>query len=209
MLGHADVIPGGVLTRRAPATAFEVSLDNFTGPFDLPLGLISKHRLDITEIALARVTDDFIGYIRVEQAKPDGWDLSQATEFLLVAATLLDLKAAAPAPDRAGGRGGPRAHRGPGHPVRPAAAVPRVQGHRAHLRRADGDGRPDAARTAPGAAPRGAVAGVARAVTPEQAVIAAPGDGAQAGSDRRPRAPARPSRQRARAGEHHRCPAAP
>lgn len=89
-----DVTPGGVLTRRAPATAFEVSLDNFTGPFDLLLGLISKHKLDITEISLARVTDDFIAHIRVEQAKPGGWDLSQASEFLLVAATLLDLKAA-------------------------------------------------------------------------------------------------------------------
>ena len=83
-----------MLTRRAPATAFEVTLDNFTGPFDLLLGLISKHKLDITEISLATVTDDFIAHIKVEQAKPDGWDLSQATEFLLVAATLLDLKAA-------------------------------------------------------------------------------------------------------------------
>lgn len=91
---HADVTPGGVLTRRPPATAFEVTLDNFTGPFDLLLGLISKHKLDITEIAIARVTDEFISHIKVEQAKPDGWDLSQATEFLLVAATLLDLKAA-------------------------------------------------------------------------------------------------------------------
>jgi segregation and condensation protein A len=90
----ADVVPGGVLTRRAPATAFEVSLDVFTGPFDLLLGLISKHKLDITEIALAEVTDDFIAHIRTERATPDGWDLSQATEFLLVAATLLDLKAA-------------------------------------------------------------------------------------------------------------------
>jgi segregation and condensation protein A len=91
--GAADVTPGGVLTRRAPATAFEVSLDVFTGPFDLLLGLISKHKLDITEIALAQVTDDFIGHIRTERAKPGGWDLSQASEFLLVAATLLDLKA--------------------------------------------------------------------------------------------------------------------
>jgi len=89
-----DLTPGGVLTRRAPATAFEVTLDNFTGPFDLLLGLISKHKLDVTEIALARVTDDFIAHIKAERAKPDGWDLSQATEFLLVAATLLDLKAA-------------------------------------------------------------------------------------------------------------------
>ena len=92
--GAADVTPGGVLTRRAAATAFEVTLDVFSGPFDLLLGLISKHKLDITEISLAQVTDDFIAHIRTERAKPDGWDLSQASEFLLVAATLLDLKAA-------------------------------------------------------------------------------------------------------------------
>ncbi|MBK9475865.1 MAG: segregation/condensation protein A [Tetrasphaera sp.] len=88
-----EVTPGGVLTRRAPVTAFEVRLDVFSGPFDLLLGLIAKHKLDITEIALATVTDDFIAHIRAEQARPGGWDLSQATEFLLVAATLLDLKA--------------------------------------------------------------------------------------------------------------------
>ena len=92
--GASDATPGGVLTRRAGATAFEVSLDVFSGPFDLLLGLISKHKLDITEISLAQVTDDFIAHIRTERAKPDGWDLSQASEFLLVAATLLDLKAA-------------------------------------------------------------------------------------------------------------------
>lgn len=87
--------PGGVITRRAAATAFEVHLENFSGPFDLLLGLISKHQLDITEIALAQVTDEFIAHIRAEQAKGgDGWDLSQASEFLLVAATLLDIKAA-------------------------------------------------------------------------------------------------------------------
>ena len=87
--------PGGVLTRRAATTAFEVHLDVFSGPFDLLLGLISKHKLDITEIALAKVTDEFISHIRTEQAKGgDVWDLSQASEFLLVAATLLDLKAA-------------------------------------------------------------------------------------------------------------------
>ena len=85
--------PGGVLARRAPATAFEVHLDVFSGPFDLLLGLISKHKLDITEISLASVTDEFIAHIGTERAKADGWDLSQASEFLLVAATLLDLKA--------------------------------------------------------------------------------------------------------------------
>jgi segregation and condensation protein A len=70
---------------------FQVHLDVFEGPFDLLLGLISKHKLDITEIALSSVTDEFIGYIR---ALAGGWDLDQASYFLVVAATLLDLKAA-------------------------------------------------------------------------------------------------------------------
>jgi segregation and condensation protein A len=73
------------------ASGFEVHLDVFEGPFDLLLGLISKHKLDITEIALSSVTDEFIAYIR---ARADGWDLDQASYFLVVAATLLDLKAA-------------------------------------------------------------------------------------------------------------------
>jgi len=70
---------------------FQVHLDVFEGPFDLLLALISKHKLDITEIALSSVTDEFIGYIR---ALAGGWDLDQASYFLVVAATLLDLKAA-------------------------------------------------------------------------------------------------------------------
>ncbi|MEI2775561.1 MAG: ScpA family protein [Tetrasphaera sp.] len=86
-------VPGGVITRRAPQVAFHVHLDNFEGPFDLLLGLIAKHKLDITEIALAQVTDEFIGHIRQRRNAGD-WDLSQASEFLLIAATLLDLKAA-------------------------------------------------------------------------------------------------------------------
>ncbi|HYN29292.1 MAG TPA: ScpA family protein [Dermatophilaceae bacterium] len=83
-----------MLTRRPAGSAFEVHLDVFSGPFDLLLGLIAKHRLDITEIALAEVTDEFIAHIRAGQESGRGWDLSQASEFLLVAATLLDLKAA-------------------------------------------------------------------------------------------------------------------
>jgi len=71
---------------------FEVHLENFSGPFDLLLSLISKHKLDITEVALAKVTDEFVAHIR--SFADDGWDLDQASEFLLVAATLLDLKAA-------------------------------------------------------------------------------------------------------------------
>jgi segregation and condensation protein A len=74
-----------------PAERFLVHLDNFEGPFDLLLGLIAKHKLDVTEVALSQVTDDFIAHIRA--VGPD-WDLGQATEFLVVAATLLDLKAA-------------------------------------------------------------------------------------------------------------------
>ena len=72
-------------------SGFTVRLDNFTGPFDLLLQLISKHKLDVTEVALHRVTDEFIAYIR---AMGDDWDLDEASEFLVVAATLLDLKAA-------------------------------------------------------------------------------------------------------------------
>ncbi len=70
---------------------FHVTLTNFEGPFDLLLSLISKHKLDVTEIALSQVTDEFISYL---EAAGDTLDLGQATEFLVVAATLLDLKAA-------------------------------------------------------------------------------------------------------------------
>ncbi|MEU9675913.1 segregation/condensation protein A [Streptomyces parvus] len=70
---------------------FTVRLVNFEGPFDLLLQLISKHKLDVTEVALSKVTDEFMAYIR---AMGSDWDLDQTTEFLVVAATLLDLKAA-------------------------------------------------------------------------------------------------------------------
>ncbi|HEY2670360.1 MAG TPA: segregation/condensation protein A [Rugosimonospora sp.] len=70
---------------------FQVTLANFTGPFDLLLQLIGKHKLDVTEVALHTVTDEFIAYIR---AMGDDWDLDEASEFLVIAATLLDLKAA-------------------------------------------------------------------------------------------------------------------
>jgi len=73
------------------AAGFELHLDNFEGPFDLLLSLISKHKLDITEVALSRVTDEFIQHVK---AGGPEWDLDQTSSFLLVAATLLDLKAA-------------------------------------------------------------------------------------------------------------------
>jgi segregation and condensation protein A len=70
---------------------FHVRLANFEGPFDLLLQLISQHRMDVTEVALHQVTDDFIAHIR---SMGDAWDLDETTEFLVIAATLLDLKAA-------------------------------------------------------------------------------------------------------------------
>jgi len=73
---------------------FSVKLENFDGPFDLLLQLISRHKLEITEVALATVTDEFIAHIRALEETDEGWKLDQATEFLVVAATLLDLKAA-------------------------------------------------------------------------------------------------------------------
>lgn len=73
------------------APGFSISLGNFDGPFDLLLSLISKHELDITEISLSKVTDEFISYLKtLDEAE----ELEQASEFLVVAATLLDLKIA-------------------------------------------------------------------------------------------------------------------
>ncbi|GGU85287.1 hypothetical protein GCM10010211_59210 [Streptomyces albospinus] len=83
--------PAGEAPREGGDGRFTLRLDNFEGPFDLLLQLISKHKLDVTEVALSRVTDEFMAHIRA--MGPD-WDLDQTTEFLVVAATLLDLKAA-------------------------------------------------------------------------------------------------------------------
>ncbi|MFB9165615.1 segregation and condensation protein A [Arthrobacter psychrochitiniphilus] len=75
-------------------TRFEVRLDNFTGPFDLLLGLISKREMDITDVAIATVTDEFISYLKALADLGQDWALDEASEFLVLAATLLDLKAA-------------------------------------------------------------------------------------------------------------------
>jgi segregation and condensation protein A len=84
----------------ALADRFEVHLANFEGPFDLLLSLIAKHKLDVTEVALSQVTDEFIAYIRTADVDSGAdWDLDQTSEFLVVAATLLDLKAARLLPD--------------------------------------------------------------------------------------------------------------
>ena len=72
-------------------TGFQVRLSNFEGPFDLLLQLIFAHRLDVTEVALHQVTDDFIAYTK---AIGPQLELDETTAFLVIAATLLDLKAA-------------------------------------------------------------------------------------------------------------------
>lgn len=78
-------------TAAGPDQGFRVHLSNFEGPFDLLLQLISRHKLDITEVSLSRVTDEFIAHIK---AAGPAWDLDQTSQFVVVAATLLDLKAA-------------------------------------------------------------------------------------------------------------------
>ena len=83
-----ELVPDG---EELDPSIFRVKLTEFEGPFDLLLSLISKHKLDVTTLALSEVTNDFIAFIRAQG--PD-WDLDAASEFLLIAATLLDLKAA-------------------------------------------------------------------------------------------------------------------
>jgi segregation and condensation protein A len=75
----------------ADPAVFSLSLSNFNGPFDLLLSLIAKHELDITEVSLSKVTDEFISYLHGLDSEQE---LDQASEFLVVAATLLDLKVA-------------------------------------------------------------------------------------------------------------------
>jgi len=79
------------MTAPVAEAGFRLVLDNFEGPFDLLLQLIARHKLDITEVALSKVTDEFISTMRAAQ---DDWDLDQTSSFLVVAATLLDLKTA-------------------------------------------------------------------------------------------------------------------
>ena len=79
------------MTTPVEEPGFRLVLDNFEGPFDLLLQLIARHKLDITEVALSKVTDEFISTMRAAQGD---WDLDQTSSFLVVAATLLDLKTA-------------------------------------------------------------------------------------------------------------------
>ena len=88
---EAAVDGAGAAGDRGRDGPFRVNLTNFTGPFDLLLQLISRHQLDVTEVALSKVTDEFIAYTK---AAGKDWDLDETSQFLVVAATLLDLKAA-------------------------------------------------------------------------------------------------------------------
>jgi segregation and condensation protein A len=90
---EAAASAGDIVDQQAApeAAVFSVSLGNFDGPFDLLLSLISKHELDITEVSLSMVTTEFIAYLRRLESTEE---LDQASEFLVVAATLLDLKVA-------------------------------------------------------------------------------------------------------------------
>jgi len=82
--------PNGAEFTGQSGDGFHVRLENFEGPFDLLLTLISRRQLDVTEVSLSTVTDEFLSYLTAAGE----WDLGQATEFLVVASTLLDLKAA-------------------------------------------------------------------------------------------------------------------
>ncbi|MGH3979982.1 MAG: segregation and condensation protein A [Pseudonocardiaceae bacterium] len=91
MTAVQDAVTGDSAAEELPHGRFMVRLDNFEGPFDLLLQLISQQQMDVTEVALHRVTDEFIAHLRV---LGDSFDLDETTGFLVVAATLLDLKAA-------------------------------------------------------------------------------------------------------------------
>ncbi len=95
-MSAGDPVTDRVGAARPATRPFVVRLTNFDGPFDLLLQLISQHRLDLTEVALSQVTDDFLAHL---EAMGPRWDLDQVTEFLVIAATLLDLKAARLLPD--------------------------------------------------------------------------------------------------------------
>lgn len=77
-----------------PERGFTLTLSNFEGPFDLLLTLISRRKLDITEVALAEVTDEFLAYLHALYAEGTERALDEASEFLVTAATLLELKTA-------------------------------------------------------------------------------------------------------------------
>ena len=117
---------------------FRVTLDDFDGPFDLLLRLITQRELDITEVSLSAVTDEFLAYLRALEAEDQ---LETASEFLVVAVTLLDMKIASLLPQgELVDAEDVRAARGARPALRSPAAVSRVQGSERLVRRALRDG---------------------------------------------------------------------
>ena len=90
-VSHVDASHGEPSSEGEASSAFHVHLEIFEGPFDLLLSLIARKQLDVTLVAISQVTDEFLAHIR---ANGSDWDLDQASSFLVVAATLLDLKVA-------------------------------------------------------------------------------------------------------------------
>ena len=143
-------------TRSDSRAGFQVRLSNFEGPFDLLLQLIFAHRLDVTEVALHQVTDDFIAYTK---AIGPQLELDETTAFLVDRGHAARPQGGAAAARRRGARrGGPRAARGARPAVRAAAAVPGVQARRGDVRRARGRG---AAQLSAGGGAGGALRGAA------------------------------------------------
>ncbi len=136
VIAAVDSEPGGTAGQAGSQAGFEVHLDVFEGPFDLLLGLISKHKLDITEVALSQVTDEFIAYIR---ARADWLGPGPGQLFPRRRGDPARPQGR-PAAARGRGRGrrGPRPAGGQGPALRPAAAVPRLQGGGRPLRGPDG-----------------------------------------------------------------------
>ena len=72
--------------------SYHVRIESFEGPFDLLLYLVSRQRVDIASISIAEVTQQYLA----EVARMQAIDLDVASDFLLVAATLLEIKAKSP-----------------------------------------------------------------------------------------------------------------
>lgn len=101
MVPSPEAAPVSGVDPSAPAegtdpVGFRLAVGDFDGPFDLLVQLVAKREFDITELALAAVTSEFIGYVReLESAAGDDVDrLDELSQFIVIAATLLDLKIA-------------------------------------------------------------------------------------------------------------------
>ena len=74
--------------------SFKVDLDVFAGPLDLLLYLVKKHEVDVTEVPIAKVTEEFVAYLEVLEELA----IDQVGEFVELASVLLEIKARALVP---------------------------------------------------------------------------------------------------------------